>query len=49
MIRRAPRIASTALITAGLVVMLDVGLTLAWGEPLSTLHGWASEEPPIYP
>lgn len=43
MIRRALRIASTALITAGLVIMLDVGLTLAWGEPLSTLHGWLEQ------
>lgn len=43
MVRRALRIVSTALITAGLVVMLDVGLTLAWGEPLSTLHGWLEQ------
>lgn len=27
------------LITAGLVVLLDVGLTLAWKEPLSTVYG----------
>ncbi len=43
MIHRALRIASTALITAGLVVVLDIGLTLAWGEPLSTLHGWLEQ------
>src|SRR5688572_6440089 len=35
---RILRIVSTALITAGLVVALDVGLTLAWEEPLSNLY-----------
>jgi sortase A len=38
-VHRFLSILSTALITAGLVVMLDVGLTLAWKEPLSTLYG----------
>ena len=33
------RILSTALITAGLVILIDVGLTLAWKEPLSSLYG----------
>lgn len=33
------RILSIALITAGLVVMVDVGLTLAWKEPLSSIYG----------
>lgn len=33
------RILSTALITAGLVVMADVALTLAWKEPMSTIYG----------
>ena len=33
------RILSIALITAGLVVMADVGLTLAWKEPLSSIYG----------
>lgn len=33
------RIVSIALITAGLVVMVDVGLTLAWKEPLSSIYG----------
>ncbi|MEO8093124.1 MAG: class E sortase [bacterium] len=33
------RILSIALITAGLVVMADVGLTLAWEEPLSSIYG----------
>ena len=40
---RASAIASTALITAGLVVLLDVGMTLAWSEPVSTLHGWLAQ------
>ncbi len=35
-VHRFLRILSTALITAGLVVLADVGLTLAWKEPLST-------------
>ena len=33
------RIVSIALITAGLVVLADVGLTLAWKEPLSSIYG----------
>ena len=40
---RAAHIAATALITAGLVVLLDVGLTLAWSEPVSTLRGWLAQ------
>ncbi len=32
-------ILSTALITAGAVIMIDVGMTLAWKEPISTLYG----------
>ncbi len=36
---RALRILSTALITAGLVIFLDVGLTLAWREPVSSIYG----------
>ncbi len=36
---RLARIFSTVLITAGLVVMLDVGLTLAYREPVSSLYG----------
>ena len=35
---RLLRIVATALITAGLVVALDVGVTLVWGEPLSGLY-----------
>jgi sortase A len=38
-VHRILRILSTALITAGLVVLADVGLTLAWKEPLSALYG----------
>jgi sortase A len=38
-VHRLLRILSTALITAGLVVIVDVGLTLAWKEPLSTIYG----------
>jgi len=33
------RILSTTLVTAGVVVLLDVGLTLVWKEPLSTVYG----------
>jgi sortase A len=40
---RVSGIASTALITAGLVILLDVGMTLAWSEPVSTLHGWLAQ------
>ena len=37
-VTRFLRIIATALITAGLVVAIDVGLTLAWEEPLSNLY-----------
>jgi sortase A len=36
---RGLRILSTALITAGLVLLADVGVTLAWEEPVSFLYG----------
>jgi sortase A len=36
---RVARILSTVLITAGLVVMADVGLTLAYKEPISSIYG----------
>jgi sortase A len=36
---RASRILSTMLITAGLVVLADAGLTLVWQEPLSAAYG----------
>jgi sortase A len=43
MSRRLASVVSTVLITAGLVVLLDVGITLAWSEPLSTLEGWLAQ------
>lgn len=36
---RATRILSIALITAGTVMLIDVGLTLVWTEPVSALYG----------
>ena len=36
-VRRLARIASIALITAGLVVLIDVGLTVAYREPVSSI------------
>jgi sortase A len=36
---RALRIASVALITAGVVILADVAMTLAWKEPMSTIYG----------
>jgi sortase A len=36
---RLARILSTVLITAGLVVMADVGMTLAYKEPISSIYG----------
>jgi sortase A len=36
---RVLRIISVALITAGLVIGVDVGMTLAYKEPLSTIYG----------
>jgi len=38
-VRRAGRILSIALITAGVVVLLDVGLTVAYREPISSFYG----------
>jgi sortase A len=37
--RRPLQILSVALITAGVVVLSDVALTLAWKEPLSSIYG----------
>jgi sortase A len=37
--RRALHILSIALITAGIVILVDVALTLAWKEPISTVYG----------
>jgi sortase A len=36
---RVLRIVSVALITAGVIVLLDVALTLVWKEPMSTIYG----------
>ncbi len=38
-LRRILHILSVALITAGVVVMVDVAMTLAWKEPVSTIYG----------
>jgi sortase A len=38
-VHRTLRILSTALITAGLVVLADTGLTLVWQEPISAAYG----------
>jgi sortase A len=38
-VHRPARILSTALITAGLVVLIDAGLTLVWQEPVSAAYG----------
>jgi sortase A len=38
-VRRALHILSISLITAGVVILADVGLTLAWKEPMSTIYG----------
>ena len=37
--RRALHIFSVALITAGIVILVDVAMTLLWQEPLSTVYG----------
>lgn len=37
--RRAMRILSVSLITAGIVILLDAGITLAWQEPISAIYG----------
>jgi sortase A len=36
---RLLRILSVALITAGITIGVDVGMTLAWKEPMSTIYG----------
>jgi len=38
-VRRTLRILSVALITAGIVVALDIAATLLWKEPVSTVYG----------
>jgi len=37
--KRILRILSVALITAGVVILADAGITVAWQEPLSTVYG----------
>jgi sortase A len=37
--RRALHVLSIALITAGAVILIDVAMTLAWKEPVSTVYG----------
>jgi sortase A len=36
---RVLRVISTMLVTAGVVVLADVGVTLAWKEPVSSIYG----------
>jgi sortase A len=36
--RRAARIFSVALVTAGFVLLVDAGITIAWKEPLSAVY-----------
>ncbi len=38
-VRRLLRILSVSLITAGLVILADAAITLAWQEPISALYG----------
>src|SRR5947207_2073338 len=37
--KRILRILSVAFITAGLLILADAGMTLAWKEPLSAIYG----------
>jgi sortase A len=43
-LRRGTRIFSTALVTAGLVIAADAGLTLTWQEPVSAAYGWFGQQ-----
>jgi sortase A len=38
-VHRLARVLSVALITAGVVVLADVAITLAWKEPISSIYG----------
>jgi sortase A len=38
-VHRFMRVLAVALITAGITIAVDVGLTLAWKEPVSTIYG----------
>ncbi|HKJ35979.1 MAG TPA: class E sortase [Solirubrobacterales bacterium] len=42
--RRLLRIFSVALVTAGLVVLADAALTLAWKEPVSAVYGQLQQD-----
>lgn len=41
--RRLLRIVATALVTAGVVVVIDAAVTLAWQEPASALRAWIAQ------
>ncbi len=43
-VHRFLRVLSTALVVAGIVVLADVGVTLAWEEPLSSLYGTIQQQ-----
>ena len=38
-VRRVVHVLSIGLITAGAVILIDIGMTLVWKEPLSTVYG----------
>ncbi len=42
--RRTLRILSVALITAGCVILVDAGLTLAWKEPVSAIYAQLKQD-----
>lgn len=42
-VSRVGRIVSTALITAGLVILVEVVLAVAWAEPLTNFEGWLAQ------
>lgn len=39
-VRRFARILSVAMITAGMVILADVGITVAWQEPVSSIYSF---------
>ncbi len=41
---RAARIAAIALLTSGLVILLDAGLTIAWKEPISSIIAQVNQD-----
>jgi sortase A len=43
-VHRFLRVLSTALVVGGVIVLADVGLTLAWKEPLSSLYGTIQQQ-----